>query len=193
MEPYRDATKSADIRVQDLLPRMSLDEKLAQLGAVWTYEVIDGRGFSAQKAESLIKDGIGHLCRAGVGTALTPIEIARFANDAQKYLKEETRFGIPALIHEECLNGFMSRGATIFPQIIGMASTWEPDIVLKMTEVARKHMLAVGVRQGLSPVLDVARDPRWGRVEETFGEDPYLVATMGVAYVKGLQGDDMSQ
>jgi len=193
MELYRDATKSIDIRVKDLLPRMTLDEKLAQLGAVWTYEVIEGRAFSAPKANSLIKDSIGHLSRPGVGTALTPIEIAQFTNDAQKYLREETRLGIPALIHEECLNGFMARGATIFPQIIGMSSTWEPDLISKLTGVVRKHMLAVGVRQGFSPVLDVTRDPRWGRVEETYGEDPYLVATMGVAYIKGLQGEDISQ
>ncbi|MCJ7514594.1 MAG: glycoside hydrolase family 3 C-terminal domain-containing protein, partial [Dehalococcoidia bacterium] len=89
------------------------------------------------------------------------------------------------------LNGFMVKNATIFPQIIGMASTWEPELVSKMTRVTRENMMAVGVRQGLSPVLDVARDPRWGRVEETFGEDPYLIAKMGIAYVKGLQGDDL--
>lgn len=193
MEPYQDKTKNVDIRVKDLIARMTLGEKLAQLGAVWTYELMADRKFCAEKAEELIKDGIGHLSRGGVGTGLPPREIAEFVNDAQKYLMENTRLGIPVLVHEECLNGFMARGATIFPQIIGMASTWEPELVAKMSEVARKHMLAVGVRQGLSPVLDVARDPRWGRVEETYGEDPYLVATMGVAYIKGLQGDDISQ
>jgi len=106
-------------------------------------------------------------------------------------LTENTRLGIPALVHEECLNGFMAKTATIFPQIIGMASTWEPELVNKMTRVAKTQMMAVGVRQGLSPVLDVVRDPRWGRLEETFGEDPYLIAKMGIAYVKGLQGDDL--
>ncbi|MBM3167482.1 MAG: glycoside hydrolase family 3 protein, partial [Chloroflexi bacterium] len=193
METYRDKTKKIDIRVKDLIARMTLDEKLAQLGAVWTYELMEDRRFSAERARELLKEGIGHLSRAGVGTGLTPEEIAQFVNDVQKYLLENTRLGIPVLVHEECLNGFMARGATIFPQIIGMASAWEPELVFRMSEVARKHMLAVGVRQGLSPVLDVARDPRWGRVEETFGEDPYLVATMGVAYVKGLQGEDISQ
>jgi len=193
VEPYRNKTKSVDIRVKDLLSKMTLDEKLAQLGAVWTYEVMEGRKFSPGKAEGLIKDGIGQLSRAGVGTTLTPKEIADFVNGAQKYLLENTRLGIPVLVHEECLNGFMARGATIFPQIIGMASTWEPELVAKMAEVVRSHMMAVGVRQGLSPVLDVTRDPRWGRVEETYGEDPYLVATMGVAYIKGLQGNDISQ
>ena len=163
METYQDKTKSVDIRVKDLVARMTLDEKLAQLGAVWSYELMEGRGFSPDKADVLISDGIGHISRPGVGTGLPPGEMAEFVNGIQRYLLEKTRLGIPALVHEECLNGFMARGATIFPQIIGMASTWEPELVAKMSEVARNHMLAVGVRQGLSPVLDVARDQRWGR------------------------------
>jgi hypothetical protein len=108
----------------------------------------------------------------------------------QKYLVESTRLGIPAIVHEESCAGYTARGATCFPQAIGLASTWEPNLVEGMTDVIRTQMRAVGAHQALAPVLDVARDPRWGRVEETFGEDPYLISRIGVAYVKGLQGED---
>jgi beta-glucosidase len=177
MEIYKDTSHSIDARTGDLLSRMTLDEKIAQIGGLWSYELLEAGKFSQANAESLIKNGIGQICRPGISTALPPKEMAELSNDIQKFLTENTRLGIPALIHEECLNGFMVKNATIFPQIIGMASTWEPELVGKMTRVTRENMMAVGVRQGLSPVLDVARDPRWGRVEET--------------YVKGLQGDDI--
>jgi len=192
MEIYRDGSKQVSERVADLLAKMTLPEKIAQIGSIWAMEVLENRRFSGEKAAKLIKNGLGGISRAGVGTALEPGWIAVFVNDLQRFLVENTRLGIPAIVHEECLTGFMAREATIFPQIIGMASTWEPCLVQKMMEVTRRQMLAVGVRQGLSPVLDVARDPRWGRMEETFGEDPYLIARMGVAYVRGLQGDDIS-
>ncbi len=191
MEIYRDASQPVDARVNDLLARMTLDEKVGQIGSIWAMEVLENRKFSAEKANKLMKNGIGGISRAGVGTALEPDEIAVFVNGLQKYLVENTRLGIPTIVHEECLNGFMAKGATIFPQIIGMASTWDPALVERMTQVIRRYMLAVGVRQGLSPVLDVVRDPRWGRIEETYGEDPYLIAQMGVAYVRGLQGENI--
>jgi beta-glucosidase len=191
MKIYKDASQSIDARTKDLLSKMTLDEKIAQIGGVWSYEVLEAGKFSPKRAESLIKNGIGQICRPGVSTGFPPKDMADLINGIQKFLLENTRLGIPALVHEECLNGFMAKNATIFPQIIGMASTWEPELVYKMTRVAKAQMIAVGVRQGLSPVLDVVRDPRWGRVEETYGEDPYLVATMGTAYVKGLQGDDL--
>jgi beta-glucosidase len=193
MEIYRDASQPVDARVKDLISRMTLDEKLAQLGGVWSYEVLEAGKFSPKKAESLIKNGVGQICRPGVATGFPPKDMAELLNGIQKFLVEDTRLGIPAMVHEECLNGFMAKNATIFPQIIGIASTWEPELVDKITRVTRAHMMAVGVRQGFSPVLDVVRDPRWGRVEETYGEDPYLVATMGTTFVKGLQGEDIKQ
>ena len=193
MEIYRDTSQSIDARAKDLISKMTLDEKIAQLGGIWSYEVLEAGKFSSKKAESLFENGIGQICRPGVATGLPPKDMAELLNDIQKFLAGNTRLGIPALVHEECLNGFMAKNATIFPQIIGMASTWEPELVDKMTRVTRAQMLAVGVRQGLSPVLDVVRDPRWGRVEENYGEDPYLVATMGMTYVRGLQGEDMKQ
>ena len=119
--------------------------------------------------------------------------MAETANQIQRYVIEKTRLGIPAMIHDECCSGMLARNATNFPQIIGLSSTWTPDLAQSMTEAIRTQMRAVGIHQGLAPVLDIARDPRWGRIEETFGEDPYLTSCMGVAYVRGLQGDDLAQ
>jgi len=100
--------------------------------------------------------------------------------------------GIPAVVHEECCSGYMARGATVFPQAIGVASTWQPELVEAMGDVIRQQMRSVGGHHALAPVLDVARDARWGRVEETFGEDPYLIAQMGMAYVRGIQGPNLA-
>lgn len=191
MEIYRDPARPVAERVADLLSKMTLGEKVAQVGSIWAMEVLEDRKFAVDKAEKLMKNGLGGISRAGVGTALEPGQIAVFVNDLQRFLVENTRLGIPAIVHEECLTGFMARRATMFPQVIGLASTWEPALVQRIMEATRVQMLAVGVRQGLSPVLDVARDPRWGRMEETFGEDPYLIGRMGIAYVRGLQGDDI--
>ncbi len=181
-------------RAEELLKKMTLEEKVAQLGAIWGYELLTENGeFSVEKAEELLKYGIGQITRPGGVTNFTPEEAAEFVNNIQRYLVENTRLGIPAIMHEECLAGYMGLGATVFPQPIAMASTWEPKLVRKVTEAIRKDLKKVGASQGLAPVLDVARDPRWGRVEETFGESPYLVARFGVEYVKGLQGDDISK
>ncbi|HIQ05954.1 MAG TPA: beta-glucosidase, partial [Anaerolineae bacterium] len=175
------------------LSRMTLEEKIAQLSGVWIYELLEmqeGMSFSKQKAQARIGNGIGQITRIGGASNLDPIGSAELANRVQEFLVENTRLGIPAIVHEECLSGYMALGATSFPQAIGIASTWEPELVEQMTSVIRTQMRAVGAHHGLSPVLDVTRDPRWGRVEETFGEDPYLVSRMGVSYVRGLQGQD---
>lgn len=182
-----------ETRAKALLAKMTLEEKVAQMGAVWSFELLDSGRFSSEKAEPLIKHGIGQISRPGIGTGLEPEAIAQFNNDVQKFLVENTRLGIPAIIHEECLSGFMAKKATIFPQAIGIASSWQPELALRIATVIRSQMRATGVHQGLGPVLDVSRDPRWGRVEETFGEDPYLIARMGTAYVKGLQGNDLKE
>ena len=188
---YLDQTRPMEERGRDLLSRMTLDEKLAQLGGVWAFELLEDMGFSEEKARSLIGKGIGQITRLAGATSLEPAASAELANRIQAFLVENTRLGIPAIVHEECCSGYMARGATCFPQIIGVASTWEPELVEEMTSAIRIQMRAVGAHQGLAPVLDVTRDPRWGRVEETFGEDPYLVSRMGVSYVKGLQGRDL--
>ncbi len=193
MQIYRDPAHTVEERAEDLLSRMSIDEKVAQLGGVWAMQLLQNGKFSANQARKLINNGIGQICRAGVGTTLSPEKIVDYVNDLQHFLMENTRLGIPAIVHEECLNGLNSKEATIFPQIIGMASTWNPALIGEMATIIRKQMMAAGIRQGLSPVLDIARDPRWGRIEETFGEDPYLTAEMGIAYVKALQGPDIKQ
>ncbi|MEP6984069.1 MAG: glycoside hydrolase family 3 N-terminal domain-containing protein [Chloroflexota bacterium] len=189
--PHTDANLSVEARVAALMAEMTLDEKIAQLGSYWIYEVLDGTTFSPNKAQKLLHNGIGHITRMGGASNVQPSESVLLANNIQKFLIEHTRLGIPAIIHEECCSGYMARGATVFPQAIGVASTWEPEIVQKMADVIRHQMRSVGAHHALSPVLDVTRDPRWGRVEETFGEDPYLVARLGVAYIRGLQGEHL--
>ncbi|MDZ7375643.1 MAG: glycoside hydrolase family 3 C-terminal domain-containing protein [candidate division KSB1 bacterium] len=192
MEIYRDPSQSVERRTEDLLSRMTLDEKIAQLQSVWGYSLMKNRQtFSIDKARKLLKHGIGQITRPAGGTDLEYGQVAEFVNLVQRFLIEETRLGIPAILHEECLTGWQAKGATIFPQAIGLASTWEPELIETMTKTIRIQLKAINVHQGLAPVLDVARDPRWGRTEETYGEDPYLVAAMGKAYIRGLQGDDL--
>lgn len=181
------------MKIEGIISRMSLREKIAQLGSISVRDLMEEGRFSPEKARKLISDGIGQITRAAGWSGLPPKEAAELTNDIQRFLKEETRLGIPAIVHEECLSGFMADKATTYPQAIGLASTWEPDLIRRMTSAIRREMRAVGAHQGLSPVLDVLRDPRWGRVEETLGEDHYLVACMGVAYVMGLQGDDLKE
>jgi beta-glucosidase len=191
---YRDAQRPVEERVEDLLAQMTLAEKVAQLGSVWIYEIMgDDHALSGERLNARLGDGIGQITRLAGGSSLGPVETAQLANAIQRYLVEETRLGIPALIHDECCSGFLANGATNFPQIIGLASTWEPELAEAMTQIIRRQMRAVGVHHGLAPVLDIARDPRWGRTEETFGEDPYLTSAMGAAYIQGLQGDDWSE
>jgi beta-glucosidase len=178
-------------RVDDLISQMSLDEKIAQLGSYWVYELLTSTTFVEEKAQRLLHHGIGQITRIGGASNVQPAQSAALANKIQKFLIENTRLGIPAVVHEECCSGYMARGATVFPQAIGVASAWEPELVTAMADVIRTQMRSVGAHHALSPVLDVTRDARWGRVEETFGEDPYLVANLGVAYIKGLQGENL--
>jgi beta-glucosidase len=177
-------------RLEDLLSRMTMDEKLAQLTSYWFHELQDGREFPNAKLRALLTSGIGQISRVGGASTLTPPDVARAGNAIQKFLVSETRLGIPAILHEESCVGYMTLGGTIFPQMIGVASTWDPDLMKQMATEIRRQLLAVGARQTLAPVLDIARDPRWGRTEETFGEDPLLAAQFGVAYIQALQGQD---
>lgn len=175
----------------ELLARMTLEEKVAQLCAVHANRLLEGKKFSEGKARALLGNGIGQITRLFGNPDLEPEEAVVLGNEIQRFLKEKTRLGIPAMVHEECLSGLLSRRATVFPQAIGMASTFDPGLVQRVTASVREKMRALGAHQGLAPVLDIPRDPRWGRTEETFGEDPYLVSRMGVAYIQGLQGEDL--
>ena len=198
--PYWNASLPVEQRVADLMARMTVEEKLAQMISTWTAkaDVQDSADFfDPAKASRLYPDGIGFFTRpsdrtGGGSPRVTPPrsieESVRYANALQKWAREDTRLGIPVLAHEEALHGLAALNATSFPQAIGLASTWDPDLVREINDHVAAETRARGVHQVLSPVVDVARDPRWGRIEETFGEDPFLVGEMGVAAVEGLQG-----
>lgn len=172
---------------------MTLEEQLAQLGSCWMHELQTDGILDPALMQRHLHQGIGQITRPGGNSTLPPAEIARATNALQRYLVEQTRLGIPAIFHEETCCGAMVREGTQFPQPIGLASTFEPALAEAMTTAIRRQLLAIGARQALAPVLDLACDPRWGRLEETFGEDPTLVAHFGVAYVRGLQGDALTE
>jgi beta-glucosidase len=188
---YLEASRPIPARLKDLLGRMTVDEKLIQLTSYWFHDLQSGQDLSRDRMQVLLGKGIGQISRIGGSSALLPPAVARAGNTIQRFLREHTRLAIPAIFHEECCAGYMGLGGSIFPQMIGMASTWNPELLQRTAAEIRTQMLAVGARQGLAPVLDVALDPRWGRTEETFGEDPLLIARMGAAYIRGVQGDDM--
>lgn len=188
---YRDPAAGVDDRVHDLLARMTIDEKVAQLGSAWIFQLAGPDGLDLGRAGPLLADGIGHVTRLSGASNLRAREAAELANDIQRHLRDHTRLGIPAILHEEICSGLMAREATIYPQALGVAATFRPDHNVAIADTIRAQMRAMGAHHGLSPVLDICRDPRWGRLEETYGEDPYLVSRMGTAFVVGLQGADL--
>ena len=204
---YKDASQPIERRIDDLLARMTLEEKVAQLVTVWEHKdrIQNPAGqFSSAKASQAFPYGLGQIARpsdkrgvtaanAGAAGAAEGLnrdarDTAEYVNAAQRWAMRETRLGIPILMHEEALHGYVARGATSFPQSISLASTWDPDLVERVLAVAAREMRARGATLALAPVVDVARDPRWGRIEETYGEDPYLVSEMGLAAIRGFQG-----
>ncbi|MBS1203827.1 MAG: glycosyl hydrolase [Proteobacteria bacterium] len=199
---YHDSYRPVSERVADLLARMTPEEKFAQMHALWLVLSEDGdhrersdlsdefTGVSAQAAlaERLTR-GIGQITRP-LGTHIVDAQSGvRAANRLQKTLVEDTRLGIPALFHEECLVGLLCKDATLFPSSLNYGSTWDPALIKHAAQQIGEEARSTGCRQGLAPVLDVSRDVRWGRTEETFGEDPWLVGVMACAYVEGLQGE----
>jgi beta-glucosidase len=187
--PYQDASLSTEQRLDDLLSRMTLQEKVAQLQTVWQQRRgMENRQqqFLADKAAEIIPLGIGHIGRPS--EFKTPQQTAEFNNALQRWLKQHTRLGIPALMHEEALHGYAAFDATSLPQAIALASSWSPQIMHDVYALAAREMRATGAHWALTPILDIARDPRWGRIEETMGEDPYLMSALGVAAVRGFQG-----
>jgi beta-glucosidase len=192
---YKNPRLSVEQRVDDLLSRMTLEEKIAQMTCLWSNRpqknaqtdfATDRGDFSPEKAAQVMKYGIGQIARQREQKG--PRDGAIFANAVQKWLIENTRLGIPAVFHDEILHGHMARGSTSFPQPIALASTWDPEFIEKVFTAGALETRARGSQQVLGPNLDIAREPRWGRTEETFGEDPYLVSRMAVAIVKALQG-----
>ena len=206
--PYKNASLPVDERVKDLLGRMTLEEKVAQMESTWQnrgysqpeaayFFATDGK-LEPAKAKAMLKNGLGEFSRPSEAVAganhlpATPEAMANVTNQVQKLMLEDTRLGIPLIFHEECLHGLAATGGTSYPQAIGLASTWDPALLQKVFSATALEVRTRGVQDCLMPVIDLARDPRWGRTEETYGEDPYLVSRMGVAAVKGLQGAGQS-
>lgn len=202
MSIYKDAKRSVHERVADLLARMTPEEKFAQMHAYWL--VLSEKGDHRERSDmsdefagvsdqaaltERLRMGVGQITRP-LGTHIVEAKTGvRAANCLQKMLVEETRLGIPALFHEECLVGLLCKDATLFPSSLNYGSTWDPELVKRAARLIGLEARSTGCRQGLAPVLDVSRDVRWGRTEETFGEDPWLVGVMACAYVQGLQGE----
>ena len=198
--PYWNATLPVEQRVEDLIQRMTLEEKIAQMISTWLkkgeIQATDD-SFDPARASTKYPHGIGFYTRpsdrkgAGSLREIPPRTIEQsvaYVNALQSWARSRTRLGIPVLTHEESLHGLAARDAISFPIPIGLASTWNPDLLREANALIAREVRARGVHQVLSPVVDVARDPRWGRIEETFGEDPFLVGELGVASVEGLQG-----
>ena len=196
LAPYRDPALSPEKRVKDLLSRMTLQEKAAQMFSVWQQKpltLVDADGkFDLSKAKQSFKNGhgLGQVGRpSDAGKGLNPRQMAETTNAIQKFFLENSRLGIPVIFHEECLHGHAAVGGTSYPQPIALASTFNPALIESIFTATALETRSRGGHQALTPVVDVARDPRWGRVEETYGEDPYLVSRMGIAAVRGFQGD----
>ena len=192
---WRDPAADPDLRLDALIAEMTLAEKVAQLGSVWLgFDVVTGEVAPMQNVFSrnlgwpaAAAEGVGHFTRIFGTRPVTAKQGVQRVRDLQRELVESTRLGIPAIVHEECLTGFTTYRATVYPTALAWAATFDPGLVKEMASAIGRDMAAVGVHQGLSPVLDVVRDYRWGRVEETLGEDPYLVSQLGTAYVRGLE------
>lgn len=202
-EPYKDPSRAIEERVIDLMSRMTLEEKVGQLLCLQGWNMYDRKGgyvsISAEFAEELSKNHIGMLwatlradpwTQKTLSNGLDPRLAAEAVNAIQKYAIENTRLGIPLFIAEECPHGHMAIGTTVFPTSIGQASTWNPELIETMAKSISSEASAQGVHIGYGPVLDLAREPRWSRMEETYGEDPVLIARMGEAVVRGFQGDN---
>jgi beta-xylosidase len=195
-EVWRDPARPAEERVADLLSRMTPEEKLAQLGSVWMGASGDGNGVAPMQdqfsdelppLDELIRHGIGQLTRVYGTRPVPPAAGAAALAGLQARIIAASRFGIPAVAHEECLTGFAAWSATIYPTPLAWGAAFDPGLIREAARAIGRSMHAAGVHQGLAPVLDVLRDARWGRTEETISEDPYLVAVIGTAYVLGLQ------
>lgn len=194
--PWADPALPVGARVEALVAAMTLDEKLGQLVGLWAGADPSGGGVAPHQAdmtgdplswEQVIDGGLGQLTRPFGTRPVAPAAGARSLAASQREIMQANRFGIPALVHEECLTGFAAWQATAYPAPLAWGASFDPELVERMAGQIGEAMASVGVHQGLAPVLDVTRDYRWGRTEETIGEDPYLVGTVATAYVRGLE------
>ena len=184
--PYKNASLPIEQRLDDLLGRMTLEEKVQQLQSRWEGATIATKKgvFDPAKASKEIGSGIGEF--GPIRWELTQEMTLR--NEVQKFLVEKTRLGIPAIFHEEGCHGLLSLQATSFPVPIGLASSWDTELTERIYTVVAGEMRARGIQHALTPVIDVCREPRWGRTDEMLGEDPFLNGKLGTAMVRGLQG-----
>lgn len=186
---WHNARLDPDHRADLLLREMTTAEKCHQLTARMSWSLVNPDGSDADGAEAVLRTPPGHVAQLILDD---PAQLAAMVGTIQHKVINRSRLGIPALFHAEALSGFLAGGHMVFPSGTGLAAGWSPDLVEQMSDLIRRQMRRTGLMHALSPVLDVALDPRWGRVHETFGEDPYLCAALGVAYVQGLQGKDLS-
>lgn len=204
-QAYKDATLDVETRVEDLLSRMTLEEKVGQTLTSLGWHMYERVGndvrLTEKLAEELNKYHIGSLwgfmradpwTQRTLKTGLNPTLAPKAVNKLQRYVIENTRLGIPLFLAEECPHGHMAIGTTVFPTSIGQSSTWNPELIEEMGRAIAREAKAQGAHIGYGPVLDLARDPRWSRVEETYGEDPFLIGKMGEALVRGFQGDELN-
>ncbi|MBR1583931.1 MAG: glycoside hydrolase family 3 C-terminal domain-containing protein [Clostridia bacterium] len=189
MELYKDPHQPVEKRVEDLLSRMTLEEKAAQLcGDLPAGFMQDGQ-VSLELLREKYPNGHGRFTQYSLAGIVDPVQIAEISNMLQRYFVEETRLGIPVALQAENLCGYPGAGGTLFPAQINVGSTWMPELAEQMAAVIGQESRAVGINSAMSPVIDVSRDPRWGRTYETYGEDPYLISQMGIGYIRGMQGD----
>ena len=194
---WNDRGRSTDERVEALLAALTLEEKIAQLGSYWKRPTLgDAEGFAPMQStfeegrdpfEAAVQNGLGHLTRPYGSAPLEPEEGVENLRTMQQAVVDGSAHGIPALVHEECLTGVMAHGATTYPAAIAWGASFDPELIGEMAARIGGDMHAMGAHMGLSPVLDIVRDYRWGRIEETMGEDPYLTGVLATAYVRGLQ------
>ncbi|MGQ1784648.1 MULTISPECIES: glycoside hydrolase family 3 N-terminal domain-containing protein [unclassified Saccharicrinis] len=177
-------------RIEVMMAGMTLEEKIAQIQGIRPTELLEDGKLSLDSCRKKIPNGIGHMCQFSSSFTMEPEELRDFVREVQYFLMNNTRLKIPAVFHEEAITGFSTKGATTFPQQIGVACSWNPALVTRNALSTRKNMKAAGAHYALSPMMDVIRTAHWPRIEESYGEDSYLTSTMGVAFVKGLQGDD---
>ncbi len=189
---FRDATLSPRERAALLLREMTIEEKAQQLTCIQPQSVLAAGRLRADTVDAVLGLGIGQVSPLTSTGGTTPQRIADEVNQIQRYLVENTRLGVPAVLHNEAIAGTQAPGHVVFPTETGVAATWSPELSRQMGDLVRRQMRRLGLTQSLGPTLDVSLDPRWGRVHETYGEDPYLCAAFGVAYIGGLQGEDLS-
>lgn len=180
-------TQKMQQQVDSLYKKMSQAERVAQLYGIRPSEVMENGRLSLQKCREKIPNGIGHVCQYACALDLGPNELRDFVRDFQNYLINETPSGVPAIFHEEAITGLAAKGATVYPQQLGVACSWNPELATVKTEQTAEVMRSVGATLALSPMVDLIRTAHWPRIEESYGEDGYLSAAMGVAFVEGLQ------